>query len=68
MRTSPRKVGLLGGITWHSTLDHRRLIHQGVIAGCTEIPMAMTAQGVDAPYLNALALHARAAVTYARGD
>lgn len=32
MRTSPRKIGLLGGITWHSTLDYERLIHEGVAA------------------------------------
>ncbi|WP_291379370.1 amino acid racemase [Demequina sp.] len=30
MRTSPRKIGLLGGITWHSTLEYERLIHEGV--------------------------------------
>ncbi len=30
MRTSPRKIGLLGGITWHSTLEYERLIHEGI--------------------------------------
>ena len=30
MRTSPRRIGLLGGITWHSTLDYERLLHEGV--------------------------------------
>jgi aspartate racemase len=30
MRTTPRTIGLLGGITWHSTLEYERLIHEGV--------------------------------------
>jgi len=41
---------------------------QGVIAGCTEIPMVMTADDVDVPYFDALALHARAAVEFALAD
>jgi len=41
---------------------------QGVIAGCTEIPMVMTAEDVDGPYFDALALHARAAVEFALAD
>lgn len=32
MRTSPRRIGLLGGITWHSTLDYERVLHEGVAA------------------------------------
>ena len=41
---------------------------QGVIAGCTEIPMVMTAEDVSVPYFDALALHARAAVDFALAD
>jgi len=41
---------------------------QGVIAGCTEIPMVMTADDVDVPYFDALALHADAAVRFALAD
>ncbi|WP_062517741.1 aspartate/glutamate racemase family protein [Demequina gelatinilytica] len=41
---------------------------QGVIAGCTEIPMVMTAADVEVPYLDALALHADAAVRFALSD
>lgn len=40
----------------------------GVIAGCTEIPMVLTAADVDVPYFDALALHADAAVAFAVGD
>ncbi|WNM24716.1 amino acid racemase [Demequina capsici] len=32
MRTSPRRLGLLGGITWHSTLVYERRLHEGVDA------------------------------------
>jgi aspartate racemase len=41
---------------------------QGVIAGCTEIPMVMTAADVDVPYFDALALHAQAAIDFALAD
>ncbi len=41
---------------------------QGVIAGCTEIPMVMTAKDVDVPYFDALAEHARTAVDFALAD
>ncbi len=41
---------------------------QGVIAGCTEIPMVMTADDVDVPYFDPLALHARAAVEFSLAD
>src|SRR6187402_29496 len=30
MRTSPRRLGLLGGITWHSSLIYERLINEGI--------------------------------------
>lgn len=40
----------------------------GVIAGCTEIPMVLTAADVDVPYFDALTLHAEAAVTFALSD
>lgn len=41
---------------------------RGVIAGCTEIPMVMTAADVDVPYFDALTLHAQAAIDFALGD
>ncbi|WP_062137501.1 aspartate/glutamate racemase family protein [Demequina aestuarii] len=30
MRTAPRRLGLLGGITWHSSLEFERLLNEGV--------------------------------------
>lgn len=32
MRTSPRRLGLLGGITWHSSIEMEREINEGVNA------------------------------------
>ncbi|WP_084128625.1 aspartate/glutamate racemase family protein [Demequina sp. NBRC 110055] len=31
-RTAPRRLGLLGGITWHSSLEFERLLNEGVNA------------------------------------
>lgn len=30
MRTKPRRLGLLGGITWHSSIDYERRLNEGV--------------------------------------
>src|SRR4051812_27814000 len=30
MRSIPRKLGLLGGITWHSSIDYERAINEGI--------------------------------------
>lgn len=30
MRTKPRRLGLLGGITWHSSIDYERALNEGV--------------------------------------
>ncbi|MGC4174378.1 aspartate/glutamate racemase family protein [Demequina sp.] len=30
MRTQPKKLGLLGGITWHSSIDYERALNEGV--------------------------------------
>ena len=30
MRNEPRKLGLLGGITWHSSIDYERALNEGV--------------------------------------
>lgn len=38
---------------------------QGVISGCTEIPMVLTADDVDEPYFDSMALHVDAALRFA---
>ena len=30
MRSKPRRLGLLGGITWHSSIDYERALNEGV--------------------------------------
>ncbi|WP_084104596.1 aspartate/glutamate racemase family protein [Demequina sp. NBRC 110056] len=41
---------------------------QGVISGCTEIPMVLTAEDVEDPYFDSLALHVDAALEFALAD
>ncbi|WP_159449388.1 aspartate/glutamate racemase family protein [Demequina sp. NBRC 110051] len=38
---------------------------QGVISGCTEIPMVMTAEDVEDPYFDSMGLHVEAAIAFA---
>ena len=38
---------------------------QGVISGCTEIPMVMTADDVDDPYFDSMGLHVATAIEFA---
>lgn len=40
----------------------------GVIAGCTEIPLILTADDVPVPYFDAMAIHAEAAAAFALAD
>ncbi|MFV0286365.1 MAG: aspartate/glutamate racemase family protein [Demequina sp.] len=41
---------------------------QGVISGCTEIPMVLTAADVDEPYFDSMGLHVEAALEFALRD
>ena len=41
---------------------------QGVIAGCTEIPLVMTANDLRVPYFDTVALHVDAALAFILGD
>ena len=41
---------------------------QGVISGCTEIPMVLTADDVDEPYFDSMSLHVAAALEFALAD
>jgi aspartate racemase len=40
---------------------------EGVIAGCTEIPLLLRAEDVDIPYFDSLALHVEAALEFSIG-
>ena len=52
------------GVT-HRLLDRGA---QGVIAGCTEIPMVLTANDLEVPYFDTVKLHVAAALAFALGD
>ncbi len=41
---------------------------QGVIAGCTEIPLVLTANDLDVPYFDTVKLHVDAALKFALDD
>ncbi|PKQ27116.1 MAG: aspartate/glutamate racemase [Actinobacteria bacterium HGW-Actinobacteria-4] len=41
---------------------------QGMISGCTEIPMVVTAGDVDVPYFDSVGLHVAAALKFALAD
>lgn len=41
---------------------------QGMISGCTEIPMVATAEDVDVPYFDSVGLHVDAALEFALAD
>ena len=40
---------------------------EGIILGCTEIPMLLNSDGVDIPLFNTMAIHSKAAVEFALG-
>lgn len=48
--------------------DLRERGAQGVISGCTEIPMVLTADDVDEPYYDSMGLHVEAALKFALSD
>jgi len=41
---------------------------QGLISGCTEIPMVLTARDIDEPYFDSVELHVAAALDFALAD
>ncbi|MFW7415476.1 aspartate/glutamate racemase family protein [Demequina sp. SO4-18] len=49
-------------------LELRERGAQGVISGCTEIPMVLTADDVDEPYFDSMGLHVDAALEFALAD
>lgn len=75
-----KRIGILGGISHESTAvvgnfraESRqlllRIIEQyavdGVILGCTELPLLLRASNTTTPLLDTLTLHVKAAVDYA---
>jgi len=66
---------VLGQIKENSKKDFLRIIHdlrakgaQGVILGCTEIPLLVKQEDTDLPLLDTTQLHAQSAVDFALGN
>jgi aspartate racemase len=66
---------VLGEIKENSKLKYLKIIErlekkgaEGVILGCTEIPLLITQQDADIPLFDTTAIHAKAAVIYALAD
>src|SRR5690554_1823229 len=38
--STPRRLGLLGGVTWHSSREYERLINEGINAECGGVTSA----------------------------
>ncbi len=70
-----KTIGLLGGMSPESTVEYYRTINdtvrrrlggaQGIVLGCTEIPMLIRQEDSPLPLFDTLALHARKAVDWA---
>lgn len=64
-----KTIGLIGGMSWESTLPYYRLINEGVKQrlGCTEIGLLIQAADAPVPLFDTTALHAASAVEFALG-
>lgn len=63
-----KRIGLIGGISWSSTIDYYRLIKAGakcIILGCTEIPLILNQNNFQVPVFDTARIHAQAAVDFA---
>ncbi len=74
-----KTVGLLGGMSWESTIPYYRIINEGiddmkdkgcegVILGCTEIGLLIKQTDVTLPVFDTTAIHANRAVELALGE
>ncbi len=62
------KAGSQAEITRHLVDASNSLVShgaQGIIAGCTEIPLALTQEDIEVPYFDSLLILARTAIAYA---
>jgi len=62
-----KTIGLIGGMSWESTVPYYRIINEtvrerlGVILGCTEISMLVGPSDSPVPLFDTTAIHARKA-------
>ncbi len=57
-----KRIGIIGGLSPEATIDYYRI--QGVILGCTELPLILTKDEFGIPFLNTTRIHAASAVEY----
>ena len=72
-----RTIGLVGGLTPESTLEYyRRMIRSarerlrdpdGVILGCTELPLAISQDDLEVPVIDTVRVHVQAILDRALG-
>ena len=67
-----KTIGLLGGMSWKSTQVYYRIIKdqinqgaQGIILGCTELPLLLSKNDISVPVFDTTRIHALAAVALA---
>ena len=67
-----KTIGLLGGMSWKSTQVYYRIIKdqinqgaQGIILGCTELPLLLSKNDISVPVFDTTRIHAHAAVALA---
>jgi aspartate/glutamate racemase len=60
-----KTIGLVGGMSWESSVVYYRLINEGVILGCTEIGLLIGQENCSIPVFDTTQIHAEAAVDYA---
>ncbi len=67
-----KTIGLVGGMSWASSIEYYRIINElinrgsdGIILGCTELPLLIKQQDSHVPLFNTTEIHAKAAANLA---
>ena len=67
-----KTIGLIGGTTWHSSAEYYKIINnlkakgaEGIILGCTEIPLLIKQTDFDIPIYDTTYIHASSAIDFA---
>ena len=55
-----KTIGLIGGMSWESSIEYYR-----IILGCTEIGLLVGSEDSPVPVFDTTRIHAKAAVEYA---
>ena len=65
-----KTIGLIGGMSWQSTIPYYRIINETVQArlGCTEISLLVNAAHAAVPLFDTTRIHATTAAEYALAE